>query len=174
MTEVAIALGSNIGDSRRLFEEALKALESVVYDLRTSSLYRSAPMYLKDQPSFANAAAIGRTELDPLRLLRFLKELEIRLGRRQTAPNGPREIDLDLITYGSLSYTFQKEGRITLIVPHPRASERRFVLLPLFEIEPSLRLQGHGRVAELLAKTESQAEDVTKEGHELLPVRSSG
>lgn len=74
---------------------------------------------------------------------------------------GPREIDLDLIGYGSLSYSFEG-GEKPLTVPHPKTAERRFVLAPLFELAPGYKLVGLGSVDELLVQTNDQADDVQR------------
>ena len=91
-----------------------------------------------------------------------MKSIEIELGR-QVAPDryGPREIDLDLIAYGSLSYTFEG-GDKPLTIPHPKTAERRFVLVPLCEIAPRFKLVGLGTVSDLLDQTIADAEDVVR------------
>jgi 7,8-dihydro-6-hydroxymethylpterin-pyrophosphokinase len=91
----------------------------------------------------------------------LLKEIECAIGRHKTARYGPREIDLDLISYGCLSYRFEG-GEKDLILPHPKTAERRFVLMPLSEIAPDLRLVGLGTASELLEQTNAQADDVRR------------
>lgn len=164
MTPIAIALGSNVGDSLRHLQDAMVALHHAIKVDRVSSVYRTAPMYVEDQPPFLNAALLGETELGPRALLRRLKEIEGEIGREARQRYGPREIDLDLIAYGSLSYTFLG-GDKPLVVPHPKTAERRFVLMPLFEIDPDYKLVGVGPVAELLVQTNDQANDVERLDH---------
>lgn len=168
MVPVVIALGSNVGDSLRFLREAAHALGNDLADLRPSRIYRSAPMYVEDQPPFLNAAVMGECELGPLQLLGLLKKIEAQIGRQKRERNGPREIDLDLVAYGSLAYRGPR-----LQVPHPRTPERRFVLLPMFDIQPELRLATMGTVRDLLAQTQSQAEDVVPIEDALLPIPSN-
>jgi 2-amino-4-hydroxy-6-hydroxymethyldihydropteridine diphosphokinase len=158
---IAIALGSNVGDSLGYMRQAVEALRQAIEVGAVSGAYRTAPMYVKDQPDFLNAALIGSTSLGPRTLLRLLKEIECEIGRHKAARYGPREIDLDLISYGSLSYKFEG-GEKELVVPHPKTAERRFVLMPLSEIAPGLKLIGLGTVSDLLDQTKEQAEDVQR------------
>jgi 2-amino-4-hydroxy-6-hydroxymethyldihydropteridine diphosphokinase len=116
-------------------------------------------MYVLDQPPFLNAAALGWCELGPFALLDLLKATESMIGRQSASRNAPREIDLDLITYGKLQLRSAR-GKRTLHLPHAQIRERRFVLAPLFDIDPHLVLPGLGPIDELLRATNSQAEDV--------------
>jgi 2-amino-4-hydroxy-6-hydroxymethyldihydropteridine diphosphokinase len=147
MAQVAIGLGSNMGDRRAHIESALTLLRDVVAELRVSSLIETAPMYVTDQPAYLNGAAIGFTDLGPLALLARLKAIELEVGRTPSVRYGPREIDLDLLAYGRVA--FRSSGRLE--VPHPRTPERRFVLEPLAELDPSMYLPGLGSVSALLA-----------------------
>jgi 2-amino-4-hydroxy-6-hydroxymethyldihydropteridine diphosphokinase len=158
---VVIALGSNVGDSLALLREAVRALRRIITVDSVSGVYRTAPMYVEDQPDFLNAALTGVTELTPRCLLGALKDIELEIGRHKTVRYGPREIDLDLIAYGALSYRFEG-GDKPLVVPHPKTAERRFVLMPLFEIGAGLKLIGLGVVADLLEQTKGQADDVVR------------
>lgn len=158
---VVIALGSNVGDSLRHIQDAVTELRSVIDVERVSSVYRTAPMYVIDQDPFLNAVLTATTSLGPTSLLRELKRIEVEIGRRARNRYGPREIDLDLIAYGSLSYRFEG-GEKPLSVPHPKTAERRFVLEPLFEIAPSLKLVGVGDIEDLLNQTKGQADDVER------------
>jgi 2-amino-4-hydroxy-6-hydroxymethyldihydropteridine diphosphokinase len=158
---VVIALGSNVGDSLQFIREAVERLGAILSVKSVSSAYRTAPMYVTDQAEFLNAVLMARTDLGPRSLLRALKEIECEVGRHKTLRYGPREIDLDLISYGSLSYCFEG-GDKPLVVPHPKTVERRFVVLQLFEIAPAIKLVGLGNVADLLAQTIEQADDVQR------------
>jgi len=146
MTQVAIGLGSNVGDRQAHISAALELLAEVVTDLRVSTLIETEPMYVVDQPTYLNGAALGFTSLGPLALLRKLKEIEAVVGRKPTVRYGPREIDLDLLAYGRVQ--FRSPGRLE--VPHPRTPERSFVLIPLAELDSELYLPGLGIVGELL------------------------
>jgi 2-amino-4-hydroxy-6-hydroxymethyldihydropteridine diphosphokinase len=111
-------------------------------------------MYVTDQPPFLNAAMIAEAEMGPREVLALLKSVETRVGRQPGLRYGPRVLDLDLITYGSLIYRFEADGSTPVIVPHPDVAARRFVLEPLAEISPDLHIPGKGRVAELLCTRE--------------------
>lgn len=161
MTPVAIGLGSNVGDSLGHLREAVLILRERIAVAAVSGVFRTAPMYVEDQPAFLNAALVGETQLGPRSLLQLLKSIECEIGRRARQRYGPREIDLDLIAYGSLAYAFEG-GEKPLVLPHPKTIERRFVLMPLSEIAPELKLVGLGTVAELLGQTKSQAGDVER------------
>lgn len=165
MVPVVIALGSNVGNSLGYLQQASEALSQVLANLRFSKIYKTAPMYVENQPPFLNAAIAGTYALGPLQLLEKLKEIESQIGRKARERNGPREIDLDLVSFGSLCYHGPR-----LQVPHPRTPERRFVLLPMFDLDPELRLATMGTVAELLSQTQTQAEDVVPIEDALLPI----
>jgi 2-amino-4-hydroxy-6-hydroxymethyldihydropteridine diphosphokinase len=127
-----IGVGSNLGDAVANVRRALDELASLGMVVGRSSLYRTAPWGVLDQPEFVNAAALLETGLDPLELLGALKAIERRMGRAAAARWGPREIDLDLLAYDDLAIN---EGGLTL--PHERLFERAFALGPLAEIDPA-------------------------------------
>lgn len=156
MVDAIIGFGSNLGEREARILEAAERLGIA----RMSPLYETAPMYVLDQPAFLNAVGLLRTELGPVALLKKLKEIETAVGRLPRVRNGPREIDLDLLAYGKLQLVSKISGKVKLHVPHPRLVERRFVLQPLFDLDPAFELPGLGRVAELLLNTESQADQV--------------
>lgn len=131
MTEVFIALGSNLGDRPANLTAAIGALSPDVTILDRSAVYETDPQYVTNQPSFLNMVVRGETSLDPPGLLRRLKAIEAVLGRVRSRRFGPRLIDLDIIFYGDDVV----EGP-DLQVPHPRMAERGFVLAPLADIAP--------------------------------------
>jgi 2-amino-4-hydroxy-6-hydroxymethyldihydropteridine diphosphokinase len=135
-----------------------------------SHIYETEPMYMEAQPEFYNAALIAETSLGPLQALRLLKCIERQIGRTPGARYGPREIDLDLISYGSLRYRYTDSQDAVLVLPHPRTVERRFVLQPLAEIAPDLKLPGMGIVADLLNATDGQAGAVRQVSNAILSV----
>lgn len=137
--EVALGLGSNVGDKSRNIGRALAAVaaEGLVRDLRCSRLYRTAPWGPVEQDWYVNACAVGTTELAPLELLRRLKAMEAGLGRVTTVRWGPRVIDIDILYYGDLVL----EGP-TLTLPHPELLKRAFVLVPLAELRPGRKILG--------------------------------
>ncbi len=129
---VYLSLGSNLGESRTLIRKALKLLSGTgIKVLRVSSLYRTEPAEFLNQPWFINCAAEVETKLSPRRLLRALKSIERALGRRRGTPKGPRTIDIDILLYENV--VVRSPG---LTIPHPRLTERRFVLVPLREFAP--------------------------------------
>jgi 2-amino-4-hydroxy-6-hydroxymethyldihydropteridine diphosphokinase len=147
-----MALGSNLGDSREIILEALAQLQSFSeFPILKSSLWETIPVDCPPgSPKFVNAVA-GLIPLEsetPITLLRKLRKLERQFGRRpKKVLNEARPLDLDLIAFGSETCNSPE-----LILPHPRAHLRRFVLQPFSEIAPDFILPGQGRtVAELLA-----------------------
>jgi len=124
-----IALGGNIGEVFKNIKKALKLLSEKCQILQTSYLYETSPMYVVDQPNFLNAACKVLTDLEPLDLLDFLKNIEKEVGRVPSIRNGPRAVDLDILFYDKLIMKTEN-----LIIPHPRIAERRFVLEPLNDI----------------------------------------
>jgi len=171
VAEVLIALGSNVGDSLANLIEATCRLGDFMCVVAASHVYETAPMYVTYQPTFLNAALLVRTNKGPREVLSILKELEKQIGRQQRDRMGPREIDLDLIAYGALSYKYIEGNQIRLQVPHQRVAERRFVLQPLADIAPSFSLPGIGIISDLLKQTESQADSVKKVDHAVLPIQ---
>jgi len=149
MKQAWVGLGSNLGDSRQILQTALQALAEIP-DTRlesVSSLYRTRPWGVTDQPDFLNAVAALQTDLSPIQLLRQLLTIERHQGRQRTGNRwGPRSLDLDLLLYDQLIQTGDE-----LTLPHPRLHERAFVLVPLAELAPELIVPGRGRVAELEA-----------------------
>lgn len=130
--EVVIAFGCNIGNCEKQIKLALELLKGFVTPKRVSSIIKSKPYGVENQPEFLNGVLIGWTKLSPYKLLKFLKETEKRIGRKERCRWCEREIDLDIIYYGNLQVRFED-----LIIPHPDRLNRPFVIKPLLEIEPS-------------------------------------
>lgn len=126
---VYLGLGSNLGDRQSNLVEGIQRLRAQVSALRLSSVYETEPAYVTDQPRFLNLAVKGVTALDPHDLLAFLKRTEQQMGRREKVRYGPRPIDIDILLYDDL--VLESDG---LAVPHPRLTDRTFVLTPLAEI----------------------------------------
>jgi 2-amino-4-hydroxy-6-hydroxymethyldihydropteridine diphosphokinase len=150
MAVAYVGLGSNLGDREAALRRALERLAALPRTevVAVSSFRETEPVGYAEQPPFLNAAAALETGLSPRELLEELLAVERELGRRREGPRfGPRTIDLDLLLYGQLE--LEEPG---LEVPHPRLHERRFALEPLAELDPALRVPGHGSVAELLAQ----------------------
>ncbi len=133
----AIALGSNLADRRAALCHALSAIARICDLLRTSTFIETEPVGVLDQPPFLNACCIVRTTLHPRDLLARLHEIEQSMGRDRSRERrwGPRIIDLDLICCARMR--LEEPG---LSLPHPRATRRHFVLAPLAQIAPDLRL----------------------------------
>lgn len=129
-----VALGANLGDAQATVLQAMRDLDAVPYSRVTarSSLYRSAP-WDASGPDFINAVVALHTTLAPLALLHQLQQLEQRAGRERAYRNAPRTLDLDLLRHGDVVLDTP-----TLTLPHPRLTQRAFVLLPLAEIAPAL------------------------------------
>jgi 2-amino-4-hydroxy-6-hydroxymethyldihydropteridine diphosphokinase len=144
-----IRLGSNLDDPVGQVRRALAALAAMP-DTRliaSSALYRSPPMGPQDQPDFVNAVAGLLTCLPARQLLGALQVIEDAQGRRRDGPRwGPRTLDLDLLLYGGLCMDDDD-----LALPHPGLAERAFVLVPLLELAPGLRVPGGASIAKLAA-----------------------
>ena len=134
--EVAyIGLGSNLNNPERNVNDALKDISDLqhVQLIAASSLYQSAPVGVVDQPEFINAVCKVSVDIGPDSLLRYLLNIEAKLGRIRTIRNGPRIIDLDVLLFGELRYESPD-----ICIPHPRMFSRAFVLKPLLEIAPEI------------------------------------
>ena len=151
MRTAYIGLGANLasyaGPPADTLAAALFRLADVGRVIARSSLYKTDPVGFAHQPQFVNAVAAIETELEPRDLIRKLLEIEREFGRDRSLgiPNGPRTLDLDILLVDD--FKIDEPG---LVLPHPRLAERAFVLVPLSEIAPQLRLAGHeGTVSEL-------------------------
>ena len=134
MKQIAyIGFGSNIEDKVEHCRKAVSSLLALDHHQRLaqSSFYKTRPLGYGEQDWFVNGVIQIETEWDPFRLLRSLKEVESRLGRKPTFRWGPRVVDLDLLFFGQ-----ERIATEELEVPHPRLHERHFVLVPLAEIDP--------------------------------------
>jgi 2-amino-4-hydroxy-6-hydroxymethyldihydropteridine diphosphokinase len=146
-----VGIGANLEDPTAKVRTALDELGRLPATVlvRSSSLYRTAPVGYLDQPDFINAVAQLRTGLAAEALLLALLGIEARHGRVRSTRNAPRTLDLDLLLFGE-----QIMDEPGLVVPHPRMHERAFVLVPLPEIAPGARVPGHGLVSALAGRCE--------------------
>lgn len=128
---VFLSLGSNRGERERNIEEALMQLDRLSPGLKASRIYETEPLYFRAQPFFLNCVAALSWESSPYELLDHLKSLEREFGRRQSRRFGPRPLDIDILLWGRRVLASSR-----LTIPHPRLTERRFVLLPLLELAP--------------------------------------
>jgi len=146
-----LSLGSNLGDRRVTLEAAIQRISDTkgIKLLKQSEIYESVALtdsgYDPEQPSYLNAVVQIETSLKPKQLLRALNEIENEFGRIRLQRWAPRTLDIDIITYG-----FELIETKSLIVPHPRAFERSFVLVPWLEIDADAVLPGRGRVEDLV------------------------
>jgi 2-amino-4-hydroxy-6-hydroxymethyldihydropteridine diphosphokinase len=128
---VYLALGTNLGNRFANLKEAVSALPPQMEVKAKSEVYETLPWGFKEQEQFLNQVLRVETYLQPEPLLRHLKRLEIALGRKESFPNGPRQIDLDILFYDDLVLYSP-----ALMIPHPYVHERGFVLVPLMDIAP--------------------------------------
>jgi 2-amino-4-hydroxy-6-hydroxymethyldihydropteridine diphosphokinase len=130
---IYLALGSNIDDRLANLKQAVTSLSPQMEVKKKSHVYETLPWGYTDQPKFLNQVLMAKTYLEPERLLRHLKRLEVALGRKASFRNGPRLIDIDILFYDDIVLETPD-----LILPHPRLHERGFVLLPMMDIAPDL------------------------------------
>jgi 2-amino-4-hydroxy-6-hydroxymethyldihydropteridine diphosphokinase len=156
---VYLGLGANVGDREALLKSALDKLQSPkLRMLRASRLYETEPIGLREQAWFLNLAAEFECDLFPTQLLQRCQRVERELGRKRTVLNGPRTIDIDILLFGSAVIK-----TADLEIPHPRFRERRFVLAPLAELNPTLRDPVTGRtIAEMLNGLRDQRDQTVR------------
>ena len=154
-TPVVIALGSNVGESLETLRHAVVALLGAVDVDAVSPVVETDPVGGPDQPAYLNAVVVGTTPASPRALLRFLHDVERAHGRTRDVRWGPRTLDLDLVQYGDPAFNTDVQlDDPALTLPHPRAHERAFVLVPWLQADPeaTLRVEGAARrVADLVA-----------------------
>ena len=153
MTAAAyVGLGANLGDAVQTIRSAIDALGRIPTTriFRRSSLFVSAPVDATGN-DFINAVVQVETGLDALSLLTELQNIEQAFGRERPFRNAPRTLDLDLLLYDQLEIHSD-----TLELPHPRMSSRAFVLLPLLELDPDIRIPGKGPASDYLPAVADQ------------------
>nr|WP_225973758.1 2-amino-4-hydroxy-6-hydroxymethyldihydropteridine diphosphokinase [Dehalogenimonas formicexedens] len=131
--QIFLGLGSNLGDRLENLESALKLISEKVTVTRTSPIYETLPLGVSEQPKFLNLVIEGNTAETPEGLLGFLKSIEQKLGRGDAGSDAPRPIDIDILFFDDLTMSGE-----SLVIPHPRLSQRAFVLVPLNELAPDL------------------------------------
>ena len=147
-----VGLGANLGNPQQTIQAAITELGtlSATRLIGSSSLYVSAPI-AADGDDYVNAVVEVRTQLTPAELLSALQDIELRFGRTRDYLNAPRTLDLDLLLYEQLTIHTD-----TLQVPHPRMTQRAFVIVPLLEITPAIIIPGFGAAQSLLPDLQNQ------------------
>jgi len=138
--DVYLVLGANIGDRQKNILQALQYLQGRASVEKVSSFYETEPLDVVDQPPFLNLACQLRTDMEPFVLLRYVKSIELRMGRSEAMSSLPRPIDFDILIYDNV--LVNENG---LVLPHPRMAERAFAVVPLAEIAPGLKPPGFSR-----------------------------
>lgn len=132
---VYLAFGANLGNPKDQIEQGIRTLnDRGVNVIERSSWFETEPVHVNDQPWFLNLVARAETSHEPHELLTLCQQTEKQAGRVPSERFGPRHLDIDILLYGD--HRIESE---TLVIPHPRMSERRFVLIPLLEIAPDLK-----------------------------------
>lgn len=141
-----LSLGSNLGDRLNYLSQAVTTLTNTpkIKVLKVSSIYQTKPVGGPEQDDYLNAVVKIDTELSPQELLAVTQSIENNAGRVREVRWGPRTLDIDVLTYADLISADEK-----LTLPHPRISERAFVLVPFYEIEPTATIAGIGELASL-------------------------
>lgn len=152
MNKVYLGLGGNVGDVKLALETALNTLKDHpnITIVKASNFYKTPPWGDENQAWFINACVLIETSLKPIDLLEFVKSVEIDLKRKKTRKWGPRTLDIDLLIYENVDMESPK-----LTLPHPRMSERAFVLVPLNDIAPDLMIKGE-KISTLLEAVSTQ------------------
>ena len=130
---IYLSLGTNLGNRLANLETAIQYLESRFNSLKRSSIYETPPWGFKEQPPFRNMVVVVQSNYSPRKVLKIIKSIEKKMGRKTSFRYGPRLIDIDILLYDQI--IFKSEW---LIIPHPRIADRAFVLVPLAEIAPDL------------------------------------
>jgi 2-amino-4-hydroxy-6-hydroxymethyldihydropteridine diphosphokinase len=150
MSRAVLSLGANLGDRAGTLRAAVTALKDEGLVAR-STLYETPPWGPVEQPPYLNAIAIVRGPRDAAGWLAVARQLEQAAGRTREVRWGPRTLDVDVVTVTGDDGTPVRSDDPELTLPHPRAHERAFVLVPWLALDPSAELPGHGRVADLVA-----------------------
>lgn len=137
INKVFLALGSNMGNREDNLTKAVSAVSGTEETrlLKVSNIYETKPVGFTEQDDFLNMAALIETGLSPLKLLDKLQEVETAMGRVREVRWGPRTVDIDILLYDDIKMNAQR-----LTIPHPRMFERAFVMVPLRDLDPDLKI----------------------------------
>jgi 2-amino-4-hydroxy-6-hydroxymethyldihydropteridine diphosphokinase len=142
--KAVLGLGANLGDRAATLQAALDGLGAQTGVVAVSAIFETAPVGGPPQPDFYNAVVLLDTTLTAIDVLAVAHSLEVAAGRVRTEHWGPRTLDVDVLAYDE-----QRSDDPELTLPHPRAHERAFVVLPWLDVEPDGEIVGHGTLAEL-------------------------
>lgn len=146
ISKVVLSLGSNMGDSAAILQEAVEYLgetpDLMIVDV--SPVYQTKPVGVLEQDDFLNLVVVAESTLEPLTILDRAAAIEENFGRTRELRHGPRTLDIDVIMVG------KRISEDDIELPHPRAHERAFVLVPWLDIDPNGEIAGHGPIAELI------------------------
>jgi 2-amino-4-hydroxy-6-hydroxymethyldihydropteridine diphosphokinase len=146
MTKVTLSLGSNIGERFQHLQTAVTKINQnkKISNVLSSSVYETKPVGGPEQDNFLNAVICLDTELTPFELLEFTQKIENEAERIREVRWGPRTLDIDVLVYGKTVIDSE-----VLSIPHPRISERAFVIIPWLEIEPTAQIPNIGLLKDL-------------------------
>jgi 2-amino-4-hydroxy-6-hydroxymethyldihydropteridine diphosphokinase len=150
--DVVLALGSNVGDSARILQGAVDALDATagIEITAVSAVFETDPVGGPEQPAYLNAVVLGRTSLADRALLQATQAVEQTWHRERSVRWGPRTLDVDILAIAEEQIRYDD-----LEVPHPRAHERGFVLVPWLDADPDAVVPGRGSVRELCARVDT-------------------
>ena len=166
MTRVAFGLGANLGDRVAALQGAVDSLVPHLRSAAVSSVYETAPVGGPEQPDYANAVLVGESDEPAAVLLARAHDAEALWHRTREVRWGPRTLDVDILVVGD-----EVSADPGLLLPHPRAHERAFVLVPWAEVDPDAVIPGIGRVGELAAALVPGPDDVRRRDDVALVVR---
>jgi len=150
---MVVSIGSNLEGPEEQVRQAIDELRKNFEVISVSSLYRTSPIGPIEQPDFCNAIAIIEDTREPVEVLTMLHAIENKAGRVRDQHWGPRVLDLDLIAAGEM-----RSADPRCLLPHPRAHERAFVIVPWAEVDPEAILPGHGPIRDLIAGAEGKVQ----------------
>jgi 2-amino-4-hydroxy-6-hydroxymethyldihydropteridine diphosphokinase len=145
MTHVVLSIGANLGDAETIVHQTINQLSEILKESKASRIYQTSPVGVEDQPDFFNAVIVGEWGGTADELLKRTSKLEEAAGRERELRWGARTLDVDIIAFGD---QVSHDPKLTL--PHPRAHERLFVLIPWIELQPEAQLIGQGDVSAII------------------------